>query len=211
MMDHGPGWTAIELDEVERVPWQASELTWRPLRHALDTRIIGIAAFTAEHAEQQVIEDHVEAQDGRGHDEIYIVLRGGARFTLDDRELDAPAGTLIHVAAAVRRSAVATSPGTAVLALGGPPTFTPSASEWIERARPYVRSDPGRARQIIDELGRELPESPGVDIAEALLLLGRGDLRAASATLAALLDREPDLREALASDPDLGPLLKGPA
>lgn len=155
--------------------------------------------------------DHIEAEDGRGHDEIYIVLRGGARFTLDDHRLDAPAGTLIHVVARVRRAAIATSPATAVIAVGGPPTFKPSASEWIERARPYVRSDPDRARQIIDELRRELPGSPGSDIAAALLSLGQGDPHGRRRDPVAPVGREPDLRKPLTTASDLGALLAGPS
>jgi hypothetical protein len=71
-----------------------------------------------------------------------------ATFVLDDEELDGPAGTFVVVHdPAVHRRAVAADPGSAVLALGGPPTFEPSASEWIERARPFIRSDPARARR----------------------------------------------------------------
>jgi hypothetical protein len=95
-----------------------------------------------------------------------------------------------------------------VLALGGPATFEPSASEWIERARPYVRTDRERARRIVDELRAQKRGSPGVPIAEALLALGRGDREGARGTLQELLAREPGLRAPLAADPDLGPLLE---
>jgi hypothetical protein len=202
-------WRAVALDDVETVPWQGTELSWRPLRQALGTWIVGMAAFTAERAGQEIVEGHVEDDGGRGHEEVYVVLRGRARFTLDGSELDAPAGTFVCAAAQVHRRAVAVEPGTAVLALGGPPTFEPSASEWIERARPHVRTDPDRARAIVDELRAVKPASPGVPIAEALLALGRGDRDAARRTLAGLLDREPALARPLAADPDLGPLIPG--
>jgi hypothetical protein len=200
------GWRAVALEDVEAVPWQGTELIWRPLRHALNTRIAGMAAYTADRVGQEVVEGHVEAADGRGHEEVYVVLRGCARFTLDGEQLDAPKGTFVCVAPAVHRRAVATKPQTAVLALGGPPTFEPSASEWIERARAHARGDPQRAREIVDELRTERPGSSGVEIAEALLARARGDSDQAKTILAALLDREPALREPLAADPDLGPL-----
>jgi hypothetical protein len=127
------GWTCLRLDEVEALPWVGTELEWRPLREALDTRIVGMAAFTAARVGQELIEGHTEDDGGRGHEEVYVVLRGRATFTLDEATLDAPAGTFVRVSPAVLRRAVAAEPDTAVLALGGPPTFEPSASEWIER------------------------------------------------------------------------------
>jgi hypothetical protein len=170
----GPGWKLVALDEVEAVPWQGSELEWRPLREALGTRIVGMAAFTASRAGQELIEGHREDDVGRGHEEVYLVFRGQATFTVGDETLDAPAGRFLRVDPGVFRRAVSAEPGTAVLALGGPPTFVPSASEWIERARPLLRSDPARARELLDELTRERPDSPGVEIGEALWALSQG-------------------------------------
>src|SRR3954464_7442193 len=149
----GPGWKALDLDAIEAVPWRGTELVWRPVRQALGTRIVGMGAYTADRAGQIVIEGHTESEDGMGHEEVYVVLRGRATFTLDGTELDAPAGTFVAVLdPAVHRRAVAAEPGTAVLALGALPTFVPSDSEWIERARPLLRSDPDRAIAILEDL-----------------------------------------------------------
>jgi hypothetical protein len=205
------GWTVVALDDVETVPWQGSELEWRPLRDALGTRIVGMAAFTAEHAGQEVIEGHAESTGGRGHEEVYFVLRGRATFTLDDEPVDAPAGTFIAVTdSSVFRRAVAAEPHTAVCALGGPATFEPSASEWIERARPLLGSDPARARELLDDLKRERPESPGVEIGEALWALSRDDERTARELLSAVVAANPELRAGLEQDPDLGRLVTEP-
>jgi len=193
------GWTAISVDDVEAVPWQGTDLVWRPLRHALDTRVAGLAGFTAERAGQTVVEPHRESADGRGHEEVYVVLRGRATFTLDGEPLDAPAGTLVRVAPAVHRAAVAAEPRTAVLALGDEPDFRPSASEWLERARPHLRTDPGRACAILDELHALRPGSPGDLIGRALL----ADEAGARALLAEVLAAHPEYRGALAADPDL--------
>jgi Cupin domain len=204
------GWRAVSLDDVEAVRWQGTELIWRPLRRALGTHIVGMAAYTAERAGQEVVEGHDEDGDGRGHEEVYIVLSGRARFTLGGEELDAPPGTFVLVRPGTYRRAVAAEPDTVVLALGGPATFEPSASEWIERARAYARTQPERALEIVDELRAQRPDSPGVPIAEALLALAQNDRKAAQETLAALLMSEPALKAPLAADPDLGPLVAGP-
>src|SRR3954469_8161577 len=149
----GPGWKALDLDAIEAVPWRGTELVWRPVRHALGTRIVGLGGYTADRAGQIVIEGHTESEDGMGHEEVYVVLRGRATFTLDGTELDAPAGTFVAVTdPTVHRRAGAPEPGTAVLALGNLPPFVPSDSEWIERARPHLRSDPDRAVAILEEL-----------------------------------------------------------
>jgi hypothetical protein len=205
------GWTVVALDDVESVPWQGSELVWRPLRTALGTRIVGMAAFTAERIGQEVIEGHTEANGGRGHEEVYFVLRGRATFMLDDEIVDAPAGTFIAIRdTSVFRRAVAAEPDTAVCALGGAPTFEPSASEWIERARAWLRSDPSKARELLDDLKRERPKSLGVQIAEALWALSRDDEGAARELLSEVLSANPELRMALEQDPDLGHLITEP-
>jgi hypothetical protein len=64
-----------------------------------------MAAFSAGRAGQELVEGHTEDNGGRGHEEVYIVLEGRARFTLDGQELDAPAGTFVRVDVAVRRRA----------------------------------------------------------------------------------------------------------
>jgi mannose-6-phosphate isomerase-like protein (cupin superfamily) len=61
----------------------------------------------AERVGQEVVEDHTERGDGRGHDEVYVVLRGRATFRLGDEVVDAPAGTFVSVEPGVRRHAVA--------------------------------------------------------------------------------------------------------
>src|SRR3954451_17666295 len=142
----GPGWKALDLDAIEGVPWRGTELVWHPVRQALGTRIVGMGGYTAERAGQIVIEGHTESEDGMGHEEVYLVLRGRATFTLDGTELDAPAGTFVAVSdPSVHRRAVAAEPGTAVLALPGPPRRssrrpTPSGSSARGRTCAPTRS-----------------------------------------------------------------------
>jgi hypothetical protein len=196
------GWTAVDVDEVEPIRWQGTELVWRPLRHALGARLIGLAAFTAERAGGPLVEPHRESADGRGHEEVYVVLRGRATFRLDGEALDAPAGTLLRVDPEVFREAVAAADDTAVLALGGDPAFRPSASEWLERARPHLPGERGRA--ILAELHAQRPGSPGDLIGQALLAAADGDGATAIARLREVLADHPGYRPALAADPLLG-------
>ena len=203
------GWSVVHLDGVEGIPWRGTELVWRPVRTALGTRIVGISAYTAERVGQDVVEDHIESRDGRGHDEVYVVLRGRATFSLDGEVVDAPAGTFVSVKPDVRRHAVAAEPDTAVLALGGPSTFEPAGSDWIERARPHMRDRPVKARAVLEELRAERPDSPGLLFGEALLHASQGDEVAARDSLRAAIERAPVLRAHAQDEPLLAPLLEG--
>jgi mannose-6-phosphate isomerase-like protein (cupin superfamily) len=208
MGSEGPGWKALRIDAIEAVPWRGTELVWHPVRQALGTRIVGMGGYTADRAGQVVIEGHTEAEDGMGHEEVYVVLRGRATFTLDGAEVDAPAGTFVAVIdPSVHRRAIAAEPDTAVLALGGAPVFAPSDSEWIERARPHLRSDPECALRILDELRAVKPDGPVAEVAEAFKALARGDESAARAVVRTLLRRRPDLQDVIAGDDDLEPLI----
>ena len=96
-------------------------------------------------AGEQVIEEHTE--EGSDHEEMYVVLHGHARFTLDGEDVDAPAGTVVFLPdPPTLRVARAEADGTVVLALGGKPgtPYETSAWEWRFRAAPHRAR--GRAR-----------------------------------------------------------------
>ncbi|MFL5903074.1 MAG: hypothetical protein ACJ76Q_04555 [Solirubrobacteraceae bacterium] len=66
-----------------------------------------------------------------GAEELYVVLRGRATLTLDGREVDAPAGTLVYVHdPAVARVAMPAEPDTAVLAISGTPGLDYRVATW---------------------------------------------------------------------------------
>ena len=66
-----------------------------------------------------------------GHEEIYFVLRGRARFTIDGNEHELGAGQFVFVRdPALRRGAVALDEDTVVLALGGKPGAPHTVSAW---------------------------------------------------------------------------------
>lgn len=206
-MESGATWSAIGVDEVEVIDWRRVGINWRPVRRALGVEIVGMAAFTAREAGQVVIEPHVEVVDGRGQQEVYVVVRGRARFTIDGQQITAVPGTLIRVDPQAHREAVALDSDTAVLALGGESVFEPSASEWIERARPHIRSAPARAREILDDMGAQRPGDRAIDVGEALLAVGSGETTRAREIVRRLVSDCLEIRSALAADPDLAELL----
>jgi hypothetical protein len=203
-------WTALSVAEVETVPWRDTDVVWRPLRAALGLHAFGASAFSAQQPGQLVVEPHREENDGRGHEELYIVLEGHASFRLDADVLSAPAGTLVRVAPSVHREATALVAPTTVLAFGAPATFKVAGSEWTERARPFMQTDPIRARRILDEGLRELRESPGLTYGIALLAAAEGRHDDARDALTRAIAAEPLLRREAAQDPSLAPLLPVP-
>ena len=93
--------------------------TWHPIRHRLGIGAFGVNAWSGADG-AVVIPKHDESEVG--HEELYLVVSGSARFTVDGQELDAPAGTLVFVRdPKVERAAVARQDGTTVLSIGGRP------------------------------------------------------------------------------------------
>ncbi|WP_211232930.1 hypothetical protein [Solirubrobacter soli] len=154
----------VALDEIDAIPIPGG-LNWRPVRGVLGVRAFGVASFHAADVGDELIEPHTETADGRGHEELYVVIKGRARFELDGEPFDAPVGTLVFVQPDVHRHATAVEAGTEVLALGGEPVFRPSGSEFIWRVRAALPDVPS-AQTIVDEGD---PDSPGVTYAQALI------------------------------------------
>jgi tetratricopeptide (TPR) repeat protein len=131
------GWQVVSLDEAEH------RRGWIPLRELLDVRAYGVNAWSVENAGDPVIPEHDERPTQ--HEELYVVVRGHARFTVSGDELDAPAGTIVFVRDPVaKRGATATEADTVVLSAGAKPgdAFSPSSWEWNARAfQPYHEGD----------------------------------------------------------------------
>ena len=193
-------YAVARLDELQALPGPGS-LTWRPVRGHFDVRAFGCNAYTASAAGDDVVEPHDEAGDP-GHEELYFVHTGCARFTLDGETFEAGPGTYVFVRdPRVHRSATALEAGTTVLAFGGPPTFEPSGWEWAFRAEPLMRSEPDRARAILEEGERARPDSASVQYAFARLEAQSGDREAALAAARRALELVPvEQREELRTD-----------
>lgn len=130
------GYRVTHLDEIDTVRFPGEPLPdWKPLRRALGITAFGTNAYVAEREGDLAIERHdelAEDDDPGGSEEIYVVVRGAERFTLDGTTVDLPHGGVVAVRdPALVREAVALEPGTLVLVVGGRPgvAFTPSMWE----------------------------------------------------------------------------------
>lgn len=118
----------VSLDGIEPgepiAPGQQDEGRVRiGVRQHFDIQAFGINAFRTVEADATVIREHDEVGlASTGQQELYVVLNGGATFSIDGERVEAPAGSFVFVRdPTVKRSAVAKEAGTTVLAIGGTP------------------------------------------------------------------------------------------
>jgi quercetin dioxygenase-like cupin family protein len=127
------------LDEVPLVPTDDPEdFDWYPLQHHFGLAAFGVNVFGGD-AGTRFVAEHDERKTAQ--EELYFVVRGAARFTLNGEVHDAPALSVVAVPdPGVTRSAVVTDDGTLVLAVGGPKdsgfatTWNPANFEQVPRA-----------------------------------------------------------------------------
>ena len=119
------------VDELDAIP-VAEGVVWRPLRRRLGIRAFGTNVYTSEGVGQHIVEDHDELGGGAGgHEEMYVVVRGRARFTIDGEESTPRPGTIVFIRdPAVKRVAFEEEEGTVVLAVGGEPGRAYEVSPW---------------------------------------------------------------------------------
>jgi tetratricopeptide (TPR) repeat protein len=165
------------IDELDRIE-MPDGFVWRPVRRHFGIKAFGTNAYTPG-ASGQIVEEHTETT--LGHEEIYLVLRGRVRFTVDGDERELGPGQLVYVRdPSLSRAGVALTDDAAVLAVGGKPgePHEVSAWEYTFSASPHLRA--GRfdeARRVLQEGLEEKPGSPPIlyDLACAEALAGARD------------------------------------
>ena len=136
---------------------------WFRLRRDLDVGAFGVNAYGAD-AGHRVIEEHDELGTAAGkHEELYVVLRGTARFELDGREQTVPAGSVVFISdREVRRGAMADEDGTVILVVGGTPGKAYEVSAWEEAGDAYPLWEDGKheqAREILSAVAEKHPDA----------------------------------------------------
>jgi quercetin dioxygenase-like cupin family protein len=206
----GDGYEILSLDELERLESTDGTLLLRPLRRRVGFEPFGVNAWEGERPGDQVIEPHREAG---GAEELYVVARGKARFTLGEEQFDAPTGTLVHAPPGTFRTATALEAGTIVLAAGAVPgvAFTPSGWEDFYVAFALLRSgEADRARATMEEaLAREPDAWQGQYNAACFEALA-GEPDAALEHLQRAVAGNPAAAESAAADDDLASLRSNP-
>lgn len=202
------------LDEVESFS-DADRPTWRRIRSHLDIQAFGVNAWEATRAGQQLIGEHDEIANGAAqHQELYVVLRGRATFTVDGVSVDAPAVTLVFVPdPASKRAAVAEEEGTTVLVVGAKAGEAFTVSRW-ERASEALRywstEEWDKAIELLSRQVEDEPENAGpiYNLACAEARSGRSD--AALEHLSRAVELEPRFRALAQDDADFASIRDDP-
>jgi tetratricopeptide (TPR) repeat protein len=202
------------IDDIPAVP--AGGVGYRLVRRALGIEAFGINGFTADEG-VQLIEEHDEmGVNGGRHEELYVVMTGLARFTIDGAEHDAPAGTLVFIPdPESRRSAVALQDGTSALAIGGRAGEPYEVSPWEPSFAAQGLAAAGDVDAAADLMAREAaarPDKAGLLYNAACFEALAGRRQAALEHLRAALELEPEtVRGWAANDSDLDSLRDDPA
>jgi hypothetical protein len=188
-----------ELDAIE----MPDGFVWRPVRRHFGIRAFGTNAYTPG-TSGQIVEEHTEGQ--LEHQEIYLVLRGRVRFTIDGDEHELGPGQLVFVRdPSLKRGGVALTDDAAVLAVGGKPGAPHEISTWeyVFAASPDVQA--GRwdeARRIMEEGLEAKPGNAAMLYNLACLEARAGENEAALDRLVAAVEANERFREIAQTDED---------
>jgi uncharacterized cupin superfamily protein len=102
---------------------------WQPLNRRLGIRNFGVNAVAMDPGEESDIK-HDEADSG--HQELYVVVSGRARFRLGEEEVDAGPGDVVAVPdPAETRDYWAIEAGTRIVCIGAGPGAQEDYGDWI--------------------------------------------------------------------------------
>ena len=197
------------VDELQDIAYR-QETHMRPVRHHLSINAFGTNAWTAAKKGDRLLPEHREDE---GTEELYVVLRGRARFEIDGEAVDARQGMLVFVEPETNRTAFAEEAGTVVLAIGstvGQPYEVGGWEVWAEFHPAYEAGDYdaviANARETLEASGYA---APLYNLACCEALTGRKE--DAIAHLRVAFDQRPALRDFAKEDADLDSIRDEPA
>jgi tetratricopeptide (TPR) repeat protein len=200
----------VHIDELDKIELPEG-FVWRPVRRHFGIGAFGINAYTPG-ASGQIVEEHTEGQ--LGHQEIYLVLRGRVRFTVDGNDHELAPGQLVFVRdPSLERAGVALTDDAAVLAVGGKPGEPHEISAWEYGFLASPHLEAGRwdeAERVIREGLEAKPGDPAMlyNLACVEALTGKSD--AALEHLGAAADAHERFREAAQTDEDFASIRDDP-
>ncbi len=204
-------YAVAQLDEIDEIDDGRSP--FRPVRHHFGITTFGITAMTARAVGDRLVNEHEES-DPDSSEELYVVVFGHAQFELDGETVDAPAGTLVHVPAGVKRTASAQQAGTTILAIGGGAPgkpFEPSGWELFAPLMPLFES--GQYEEGADRAQALIADDPpyaALYYNIACLESRAGRTEAALAHLKRAVELSPTTAELAREDEDLAALRELP-
>jgi mannose-6-phosphate isomerase-like protein (cupin superfamily) len=199
----------VRVDDLEDIAYR-QDTHMRPVRHHFGITAFGSNAWTAAEVGDRLMPEHDE---DAGNEELYVVLRGRARFEIDGESVDAPAGTLVFCRPEGHRTAFAEEPGTTVLAVGSTVGKPYEAGGWELWAPLHPQYEAGDYQGVIASARERIEASqyasPLYNLACCEALSGHSE--EAIGHLRTALERRPSLRELAKEDTDFDSLRDEPA
>jgi mannose-6-phosphate isomerase-like protein (cupin superfamily) len=192
------------IDEIEGIDYRENSFM-RPVREHFKISAFGTNAWHGENVGDRLVPSHTE---DAGNEELYVVLRGRARFEIDGEKIDAPAGTLVFCRAEADRTAFAEEAGTAVLAVGSTVGQPYHGGGWEVWAPYHPRYEAGDYEAVIADAREKLETSgyaaPLYNLACCEALAGHKEDAIGHLRLA--FEKRPSLRDLAKEDSDLDAL-----
>jgi mannose-6-phosphate isomerase-like protein (cupin superfamily) len=196
------------IDELQDIAYREGT-HMRPVRHHLGISAFGTNAWTAANEGDRLVPEHTEDE---GKEELYIVLRGRARFEIDGNTVDAPEGTLVFVKPEGNRTAFAEQAETTVIAIGSTVGEPYELGGWEVWAEFHPAYEAGDYEAVIERASATLEASgyaaPLYNLACCEALVGRSE--DAIGHLRIAFERRPSLLDLAKEDSDLDSLRDEP-
>jgi Cupin domain len=200
----------VHIDDLDKIEMPEG-FAWRPVRRRFGIRAFGTNVYTPG-ASGQVVEGHTEGQ--LQHEEMYLVLRGRVRFTIDGNDHELGPGQLVFVRdPSLKRGGVALTEDAAVLAVGGKPgqAHEISAWEYVFAAMPHIEAgDLNEAERVMREGLEEKPGDPAMLYNLACLEARAGRTDAALDHLVTAAEANERFRKAAQTDEDFASIRDDP-
>jgi len=198
------------IDELERIELPDG-FAWRPVRRHFGIKAFGVNVYTPG-ASGQIVEEHTEGS--LEHEEIYLVLRGRVKFTIDGSDHELGQGQLVFVRdTSLKRAGVALTDDAAVLAIGGKPGEAFEVSAWETWFAAWPLQQAKKWDEVIAIYEEALAEKPDnstliYNLACMEALAGRPD--DALAHLQRAIELRPQFAENAAKDEDFASIKDDP-
>jgi len=198
------------IDEIDDIDYR-QDTHMHPVRYHLGISAFGANAWTVENVGDRLMPEH---EEDAGSEELYVVLRGRARFEIGGESVDASAGTLVFVEPLTNRTAFAEEAGTTVLAIGSKVGKAYEVGGWEVWAPVETLYEAGEYEAAIEMAGPIADANPQYgsvlyNLACCEALAGRKE--DAIGHLGIALDRRPGLRELAREDSDFDSVREDPA
>ncbi len=151
------GYAVTRLDQIEELA--DADSFYRPVRLQLGITAFGATAWTGHTAGALVINEH-DPGDPTADQELFLVMRGHARFEIDGDGVDAPAGTFVFAPPGATRRAYAEEAETVILLIEGTPGKGYEARGWELWAPLAPMYYAGRYAEVADALRAAVEAHP---------------------------------------------------